>query len=226
MRMTMIALAPLLVAGVCATQPTASAASDDAVAVTAAQIGDAAVITVQDGVLALRDGVLTIASPGGTVLAGAEMSFRVDDFVFPIAAAITDRTATLVPDLDPAHAVYAPVALPFEDSAGFQTPYQREQAAWNRMNSTIGMGAVLGTLVGGVGGAAVGCVLGAAVGATVAAATIVGLFGPFLPGAVVGCLGGVVAIGTLGTIAGQLLVTAPVAVLAAVQYFTTITAPL
>ncbi|MCP2315757.1 hypothetical protein APR12_001090 [Nocardia amikacinitolerans] len=39
------------------------------------------------------------------------------------------------------------------------------------------------------------------------------------------CLGGIVAIGALGTVAGQLLVTAPVAVLAATQYFTTINTP-
>ncbi|WP_280364639.1 hypothetical protein [Nocardia wallacei] len=42
---------------------------------------------------------------------------------------------------------------------------------------------------------------------------------------VIGCLGGIVAVGALGTLAGQLLVTAPVAVLAAAQYFTTINQP-
>ncbi len=62
-------------------------------------------------------------------------------------------------------------------------------------------------------------------GATVASATIVGLFGLFVPAAVIGCLGGIVAVGALGTLAGQLLVTAPVAVLATVQYFTTIAQP-
>ncbi|WP_433635446.1 hypothetical protein [Nocardia sp. CA-120079] len=44
--------------------------------------------------------------------------------------------------------------------------------------------------------------------------------------AAVGCLGGVIAVGALGTIAGQLLVTAPVIVAAAIQYFTTINSPL
>ncbi|MFI2471849.1 hypothetical protein [Nocardia xishanensis] len=38
------------------------------------------------------------------------------------------------------------------------------------------------------------------------------MFGPFIPAAAMGCLGGIVA---LGTVAGQLLVTAPVAVSAA-----------
>jgi hypothetical protein len=35
----------------------------------------------------------------------------------------------------------------------------------------------------------------------------------------------IVAIGALGTLVGQLLVTAPIAILAAVQYFTTINSP-
>ncbi len=159
------------------------------------------------------------------MLAGSDLSFRVDDFVFPIAAKITGHTATLTPRFDLAHAAYKPVALPYEDQAPWKSSYDREQAAWTRMASTITTGATVGTMVGGLTGAAVGCVLGGIAGATVAAATIVGLFGAFVPAAVVGCLGGVVAVGALGTVAGQLLVTAPLTIMAAVQYFTTINEP-
>ncbi|MEV5835664.1 hypothetical protein [Nocardia sp. NPDC052112] len=185
-----------------------------------------ATITVDSGELAVEDGSLAIESTDGTVVAGTELSFRIDDFVFPIAAEIRDRTATLTPRLDPAHAVYRPVALPYEDTAPFKTPYDREQAAWARMTSTIGVGASIGTLVGGLGGAALGCALGGIAGATVAAATIVGMFGSFIPAAAVGCLGGIAAFGALGTIAGQLLVTAPITIAAAAQYFATINQPL
>ncbi|MFB7722443.1 hypothetical protein [Nocardia sp. NPDC056100] len=216
----------LVAVGLSVCSATATATPDEAVAVTASQVGDTAVITLPNGAIELRDGVLELETANHTVLASAEMSFRVDDFVFPIETNIADHTVTLTPRLDLEHAAYAPVALPFEDTADFHTPYQREQAAWNRMSSTIGMGLTIGTVVGGLGGAAVGCVLGAVVGGTVAAATVAGLFGPFLPAAALGCLGGVASIGALGTIAGQLLVTAPVAILAAVQYFTTITAPM
>jgi hypothetical protein len=80
-------------------------------------------------------------------------------------------------------------------------------------------------MVGGLGGAAVGCVLGGIAGATVAAATIVGMFGPFIPAAAIGCLDGIMAVGALGTAAGQLPVTAPVAIMAAIQYFTTVNSP-
>lgn len=182
-------------------------------------------VSTDAGSLSSDGEVFTVKAANGAVLAGAELSFRVDDFVFPIAAEIHDRTATLTPLFDEKHAVYKPVALPFEDQAPWKTPYDREQAAWNRMVQTISTGAVVGTLVGGLGGGAVGCVLGGIAGATVAAATIVGMFGPFIPAAAVGCLGGIIAVGALGTLAGQLLITAPVAVMAAVQYFTTLNQP-
>ncbi|MGS2811186.1 hypothetical protein [Nocardia sp. MW-W600-9] len=185
----------------------------------------ASIIEIDAGTLTVENGALTAKADNGTVVAAAPLRFAVDDFVFPIAAHIDGRTATLTPELSMDKAVYRPVALPFEDKAPWKTEYDREQAAWARMTTTISTGAAVGTLIGGLGGAAVGCVLGGVVGATVAAATIVGLFGPFLPAAAVGCLGGILAVGALGTVAGQLLVTAPVAVGAVIQYFTTITAP-
>ncbi|WP_433195903.1 hypothetical protein ACQP1G_42725 [Nocardia sp. CA-107356] len=227
MRFNAFLIASVIAVGVCAAPADAAPEVPDAgTDITATTVGDSAQITISDGAIILRDGVLTLEGPDHTALSQAEMSFRVDDFAFPIEAVVADRTVTLTPRLDVEHAVYAPVSLPFEDSAPFTTPYQRETAAWNRLTSTIALGVTLGTLVGGIGGAAVGCALGAVAGATVAAATIVGLFGSFLPAAAVGCLGGVLAIGALGTVAGQLLIAAPVAMLAAVQYFTTITAPM
>ncbi|MFF3574226.1 hypothetical protein ACFYXQ_41415 [Nocardia jiangxiensis] len=183
------------------------------------------VVKTDAGSMTVDNGVFKIKSAKGTVLAGSDLSFRVDDFVFPIAAKISAHTATLTPQFDLAHASYRPVALPFEDQAPFKNQYDREQAAWSRMASTITTGATVGTMVGGLSGAAIGCVLGGIAGATVAAATIVGMFGPFIPAAAVGCLGGIVAIGALGTVVGQLLVTAPLTIMAAVQYFTTINEP-
>ncbi|PXX54947.1 hypothetical protein DFR70_12288 [Nocardia tenerifensis] len=185
----------------------------------------ATVITTDSGSMAVEDGTFKIKSNAGTVLAGTELSFRVDDFVFPIVADIQGRTATLTPRFDRENARYQPVALPFENQAPWKSEYEREQAAWSRMTSTIQTGGTIGTIVGGIGGAAVGCILGGIAGATVAAAAIIGLFGAFLPAAAIGCLGGVMAVGALGTLAGALLVAAPVAVMAAVQYFTTITSP-
>ncbi|WP_280345600.1 hypothetical protein [Nocardia neocaledoniensis] len=185
----------------------------------------ASIIEVEHGSLVVEGGALQVRNTAGTVVAATPLTFTLDEFEFPIAAEITGRTATLTPQLTMDKAVYKPVALPFEDKAPWKSEYDREQAAWSRMTSTISLGAAIGTLVGGLGGAAVGCVLGSIAGATVASATIIGLFGPFIPAAAVGCLGGVVAMGSLGVVAGQILITAPVAVGAAIQYFTTINAP-
>ncbi|MGV9666764.1 hypothetical protein ACWDUL_17640 [Nocardia niigatensis] len=179
------------------------------------------VIRTDAGSLAVEDGALKIKAPDGTTVAGTELKFRVDEFEFPIAAQVSDRTATLTPQLDVNHAVYQPVALPYEDQAPWKTQYDREQAAWNRLRDTIGLGATVGTLVGGLGGAALGCIAGIGVG-LVATGALATLFGA---GPLAGCVVGAATVGFLGTIAGQLFVTAPVAIAAAVQYFTTINQP-
>ncbi|MET9487370.1 hypothetical protein [Nocardia sp. NPDC006630] len=228
MRKTAAASALLVAALGFAAGATGAAQADqnEAVNFTATNTEKSTIIKTDAGSLTNENGVFKIKAANGTVLGGTELSFRVDDFVFPIAADISDHTATLTPELDIDKAVYQPVALPFDDTAPWKTPYDREQAAWGRMRDTISVGAAIGTLVGGLGGGAVGCVIGGVVGAGAAAAAIVGLFGPIVPAAVLGCIGGMAAIGFLGTLAGQLLVTAPVAILAAVQYFTTINQPL
>ncbi|WP_067662246.1 hypothetical protein [Nocardia miyunensis] len=227
--MKIAATSALLATALSSTATSAGAApgtSDGVVNFKSTTSGKSTVISTDAGSMTTENGVFKIKAPNGTDVAGTQLSFRVDDFAFPITAHIEDRTATLTPQFDLAHASYRPVALPFDNTAPWKTPYDREQAAWNRMSSTIITGASIGTLVGGVGGGAIGCLLGGIAGATVAAATIIGMFGPFIPAAAIGCLGGIVAIGALGTLAGQLLVTAPIAIMAAVQYFTTINSPL
>ncbi|MFC8385328.1 MULTISPECIES: hypothetical protein [unclassified Nocardia] len=182
-----------------------------------------AVITTDAGSLVEEDGVFKIKAPNGATLAGTPLSFRLDEFELPIAAEISGNTATLTPQLDPAKAVYKPVALPYEDKAPWKTEYEREQAAWSRLTSTISLGAAIGTLVGGLGGAALGCVAGAA-GGLVAGGVLGAIFGA-LPGGIGGCVVGATTIGALGVILGQIFITAPVAIGAAIQYFSTISAP-
>ncbi|MGW4246987.1 hypothetical protein [Nocardia sp. NPDC004722] len=179
------------------------------------------VIRTDAGSLVVEDGALKIKAADGTTVAGTALTFRVDDFEFPIAAQVSDRTATLTPQFDETHAVYKPVALPYEDQAPWKTQYDREQAAWNRLRDTVSMGATVGTLVGGLGGAALGCVVGGVVFAA-ATAPLATMFGV---GPVAGCLIGASTVGFLGTIAGQVFVTAPVAIASAIQYFTTINQP-
>ncbi|MFD6354255.1 hypothetical protein [Nocardia tengchongensis] len=216
----------LMAAAITVTAGTSSAAPDsstDKVGFTATATETATILTTDGGSLAVEDGVFKIKAANGAVIGGTELSFRVDDFVFPIKAEIKDRTATLTPQFDTGQAVYKPVALPYEDQAGFQNEYQREQAAWARMGSTIQLGAGIGTMVGGIGGAALGCLVG---GATLGAVTgVLTLMFGALGGAAVGCIVGMATAGFLGTLAGTILVAAPAAVLAAAQYFTTINQP-
>ncbi|AYF73803.1 hypothetical protein D7D52_07935 [Nocardia yunnanensis] len=200
---------------------TAQANPAETIDYTATDTGTSTIVRTDAGSMTVEDGVFKIKAANGTVLAGTELSFRVDDFVFPIAADISGRTATLTPQFDEAHAVYQPVALPYEDQAPWKTQYDREQAAWGRMRDTISVGATIGTLVGGLAGAGLGCLAGAAVGATLTGALAL-LFGA---GPLAGCVAGAAAVGFLGTIAGQIFVTAPVAIAAAIQYFTTINQP-
>ncbi|MFF2555378.1 hypothetical protein ACFVUS_30540 [Nocardia sp. NPDC058058] len=220
----LVAVASAVSAG---TANAATGSVGDVIHYNASATDHSATISTDIGSMDIADGVFEIKAPNGAVVAGTQLSFRVDDFVFPIAAAIRDNSATLTPLFDLQHASYQPVALPYQDGAPWKTPYDREQAAWNRMKDTIALGATIGTLVGGIGGAAVGCALGGiavGAGASIATGIIGGLFF-FLPGAVVGCLAGAAAMGALGAVGGMILITAPVAIAAAVQYFTTINEP-
>ncbi|MGY4099718.1 hypothetical protein ACW2Q0_09185 [Nocardia sp. R16R-3T] len=222
-----IAVASGLVAAVAVASGSAGAqpGTEDAVDFTAYATDTQSIVTTDAGSMVVENGVFEIKAVDGTVLTGMPLTFRVDDFEFPIAAGIADHTATFTPQFDMAHATYKPVALPFEDKAPWKNEYDREQAAWARLSSTILTGATLGALIGGIGGGAVGCVLGGIAGATVASAAVIGLFGGFIPAAAIGCLGGIVAVGALGTLAGQLLITAPITIGAAIQYFSTINEP-
>ncbi|MEU4418554.1 hypothetical protein [Nocardia salmonicida] len=210
--------------GIAAGTSHAAPAVDESINYTATTTKTETIIGTDAGSMVVEDGVFKIKAANGATVAGSELSFRVDEFVFPIAADISGRTATLTPQFDLAHATYKPVALPFEDKAPWKNEYDREQAAWSRLGSTISLGAAIAALVGGLGGAAVGCVLGGVAGVALTGPLSLMLGAPV--GAVGGCIAGALAIGSLGTIAGQLLITAPVAIMAAVQYFTTINSPM
>ncbi|WP_410871785.1 hypothetical protein [Nocardia sp. A7] len=183
--------------------------------------GSKAVITTDAGTLVAEDGLFKIKAPSGITVASTALTYQLDDYQLPIAAEISGNTATLTPVVDPARAVYKPVALPYENQAPWKTEYEREQAAWSRLTSTIALGATVGTLVGGLTGAAIGCIAGAIAG-TVVTAALATLFGA---GPVVACIAGAGAVGFIGVLIGQIFITGPVALAAAVQYFTTINQP-
>ncbi|GAB4588014.1 hypothetical protein [Nocardia sp. IFM 10818] len=217
-----LAVATTVTAGASHAAPQADSVEADAISYTLTNSETNTIIRTDAGSMVVEDGVFKVKAANGATVAGTELKFRVDEFEFPIAAEISGNTATLTPKFEIDKAVYKPVALPYEDKAPWKSEYDREVAAWSRMTSTIALGASVATLVGGIGGAAVGCVIGGIAGAA--------LTGPlalmFGAGPLAGCLIGASSLGFLGTLAGQIFVTAPVAILAAAQYFTTINSPM
>ncbi|MGV9666894.1 hypothetical protein ACWDUL_17330 [Nocardia niigatensis] len=221
------ATAALAVAAVAVTAGTVNAApaeqaDNGVINYSAVNSDNGAIIHTDAGSMVIENNTFEIKAANGTVVAGMPLSFRVDDFEFPIAAQIADdHTATITPQYDMDHAVYKPVALPYEDQAPWKSDYDREVAAFNRMKDTISTGATIGTLVGGLGGATLGCIAGVGVG-LVATGALATLFGA---GPLAGCVVGAATVGFLGTLAGQLFVTAPVAIAAVIQYFSTVNEP-
>ncbi|MGW5570310.1 hypothetical protein ACWEVD_03840 [Nocardia thailandica] len=188
---------------------------------TAYKDGTAAVIEIQHGALIVDNGQFQIRSERGEILAGVPLEFNVDDIAFPIDVAVSGDTARLTPALDPTRAHYRPVALPYQEQAPWKSPYDREQAAWSRMTSTISTGAAVGALVGAVGAGTIGCLLGG-VTAGVVTGPLALLFGA---GPVAGCLIGAAALAPIGVLSGAILVGAPVAIAAVIQYQDTVNAP-
>lgn len=198
-----------------------AAAPSTSVNYTAGQEGNSSVIKTDSGTLSIENGIFQIKAAAGNLVAGTPLQYQIDDFLFPIDAKVDGNKATLTPSLDLNRATYHPVALPFQEGAPWKTPYDREQSAFNRMKDQISLGATIGSAGGAIGGAVVGCGLGLAVG-LVATAPLATLFGA---GPLGGCIAGAAAVGFLGTLAGTLFVTIPVAVASAIQYFVTINEP-
>ena len=220
-----VATAALVIASVGIASGTANAAPAaapaDKINYTASQEGSSSVIKTDSGSFAIENGIFQIKSAAGKVVKGTPLQYFIDDVALPIDAKIDGNTATLTPSLDVSRATYHPVALPFQEGAPWKTPYEREQAAFNRLKDQISLGASIGAIGGAVVGGVAGCALGA-IFTTAATAPLVALFGA---STVAGCLGGAVALAAVGGIAGSIFVAAPVAIASAVQYFTTINEP-
>ncbi|MEV0104556.1 hypothetical protein AB0H68_36260, partial [Nocardia sp. NPDC050789] len=82
----------------------APAADNGVINYTATTSETNSVIRTDSGSLVVENGVFKIKAVDGTVVAGMPLNFRVNDFEFPIAAEISDHTATLTPQYDMDHA--------------------------------------------------------------------------------------------------------------------------
>lgn len=211
-------------AGVASARPQSSSLSTQlapGVTYKAFQDGATAVISIASGSLVVDHGKFQIRSATGKVLAGVPLSFNVGDIAFPIDAKVTGRTARLTPVINRSRASYRPVALPYQKDAPWKSRYDREQAAWSRMSTTIVTGAAVGAIVGAVSAGTLGCLLGAASGAVITAPLFLLLGG----GPVAGCIVGATLLAPVGTLVGSIFVGAPVAIAAFIQYQDTVNAP-
>ena len=221
-----------LAAGTAYAEPApAPAASDElnvavapAINYKAYQNGTAAVISTDAGSLTVANGQLQIKDNAGIVVGGLPLLMQLDDMQVPIAAQVQGNTATLT--LDGANAVYNPVALPFQQFAPWKTPYDREVAAWTRMTQTIALGTASRShrRCGRCRHHRLPARRRVRRGRRLRLPDSDGRRRSRL-GAVVGCLAGAVAFAPVGALAGAILVGAPVAIAAAIQYFTTMNEP-
>ncbi|MFC9896294.1 hypothetical protein ACFVMC_21610 [Nocardia sp. NPDC127579] len=181
--------------------------------------GNSAVVTTDAGSLVVKDGQFQILSPAGDIVGGVPLEVNVEDIVYPVRATIEGNRATLTPVVEAAFyrpAVFAPKQV------AASTPEQREQAAWSKFGSRLSVGAAVGAIIGAIGAGVVGCVAGGVLGLglTLPVALLLG------GGPIAGCLAGAMTLGPLGAMAGTIVVGAPVAIAAAIEYFNAVNAPL
>ncbi|MBF6211032.1 hypothetical protein IU433_10965 [Nocardia puris] len=186
---------------------------------TATNDGTSAIITTDVGALTVVGGQFQITDAEGRLVGGVPLEVTVDEIAYPVKAEITGNTAKLTPTTEGA---YFRPALSAAKEISEQTAAQREQAAWQKLGSRLSVGAAVGALVGAVGASAVGCVAGGVLGGALTAPVALLLGG----GPIAGCIAGAVMLAPVGTIAGALLVGVPVAIAGAIEYFSTVTAPL
>ncbi|MEU2257677.1 hypothetical protein ABZ540_31375 [Nocardia xishanensis] len=188
------------------------------VSYTATQVGKSAVVTVDAGSLVVADNQLQVRAADGTILAGMPLAFHLDDKLLPIEATVDGRTATLTPITDPSRATAAAPIARVEEVAA-RTREERDVAAFTKMDGQIRFAVMVGAIIGGVVAGGLGCLVGGVVAAP--SAVLTAIFGPLA-----GCVAGALVMAPVGALGGTLFIAAPVAVAAAVQYFTTINAPM
>ena len=203
----LVAASALAIAGIVGTAATSTAAPipapGETIGYTARAVDGTAVITTDAGSLAIVDGQLQVLSHSGKVVAGVPLSYHLDDKVFPIGASISGNTAILTP------------VLPRHEAGAYKSQEDRDKAAFDNLRNQVGFGVTIGAIVGTVVGAAVGCLVGGVVAAPTAVFTAI--FGPLA-----GCVAAGMVMAPVGALGGTLLVAAPVAVVSAIQYFTTV----
>ncbi len=219
-RLTTAAVIALVAIGL-ATGPASAAPpkNPSAISYRVTTTGSDATFTFDRGSVAMEGNYLNLRAPQGKLLWSIPLLFRVDDFVFPILAKVTGRTARLHPAFTKDAAVYQPRKADAEEDK--LVAIERERLAWTRMISIIATGAIIGSALGTATGAVVGCVLGGAAAGTATLVTVIGA----VPAAIAGCMAGALFLAPVGGLVGTIFITLPTIVFAIAQYFTVTNQP-
>lgn len=194
--------------------------------------GNSFLLTAPDATFQPVNDSLVVTNAQGDRIDSIPLSYRRDATEFPIAAEVSDHTVKLTPITDPifgrpaaepitTQALAAGTDASAEPVSESFTPRDQQELSAFGQRATIAtlVGAVVGALIGGV----VGCVAGGIVGSVSTAITT--LFAGVIPGAIIGCIAGIATVGAVGTVLGTALVSGPILLWSAFQYFSTILGP-
>ncbi|WP_067567945.1 hypothetical protein [Nocardia acidivorans] len=170
--------------------------------------GDSVVLTTDAGAMTTKDDQFQLLDNKGGLVTAFPLGFVKDGMRYPIHAAIDGLRAVLTPEVTPAAARPADLAVhevvqqkAFDDAVS---------AAGSQFGVITAVGTLIGTLVGGVAGCALGAFLGTPV---------------LLPGWVGGCFAGALIGIPLGAAAGLVLTGVPAAIIVGIGFFQRINDP-
>lgn len=176
------------------------------------------VLQLRTGGARIDHGQLSIRNAAGTELGRVPLGYRMEDRWYPIDAKVVGKRVTLTPSRLTARSqpVNRAEVAAVRDAAQRQVAekprsrQERDQIALRQFNDQVQAGmtvsSLIGMAIGAVVGGAIGCLLGVAA-------------------AVVGCLVGVVPAAAIGGLVGTIIGGGGSAIVAAIQYFQTITSP-
>lgn len=176
--------------------------------------GDQVIVDTSAGTLSNENNHLVVRDASGALVDSVPLAIAVDGFSHPVAADIDGTHAVLTADVSPAAATPVSTSLPGLQQVDLP-------AAVAGVKDNLSLSATVGGYLGAATGIVGGCILGAIAVGVVSAPTVV-LFGP---GAIAGCIGGALLLGSTASLAGTAIGGLGALVGNAGQFITLLNAP-
>lgn len=176
-------------------------------------------LSVSDGSISREGNDVVVKNSAGQALFRMGLRYRSEYLEYPIDAAVSGKSVSLTPSRDVSRAhpldprqVNAVRQVAAKQAPPKQTRQQRDNEALDRFNGVLNAGMTISSLVG----LAIGAVVGGIAGCAIAGVTLTPL----------GCVFAGIPIGAgVGSIVGVILGGGGTLIVAAIQYFQTITSP-